>query len=479
MDLNNLFTNNSNGIDNMNMNINNSLLQGKLFGKEKNGYQHISKIVVPTIKEGNRASGIDSGIISNSNEINDAVKQFNQKLEQYNSISNEYNSLFKEYVTALKDNYSTNISDRGTGMWEKRTEFCYHAAHDGWYKTINGLDVPECLKKCEDDSECRGVSYSGDTIHNVSKWCVFFKSTCEAGNAGDIGMAQEMNHYSGTIDHLPKCSWEKLNQIYGQVGRNNKTIESEQLAKGCHIKPCSAGAIKHIDNHKIWNEQQGQLAHTCYIKDRPPWKNNGASQWANFNKTNKKQYCGPYPGDDKCRSDDRTDRCFPTKDVTECKLACAEDPNCKQISYDKNRKWCIKCNNLDDIKKHNSWDTYIVSPNTNAKEKRIKLKEMNKQLTDLTYDLNNQIDIMLDNDGSLQSVVGNQQKQLRDSVKHLERERDSLDDSRKYLDANTMNGLYTDSVLRRDSSKTGFLAWGFFSAAIIGISLYQIKKVRD
>ena len=86
---------------------------------------------------------------------------------------------------------------------------------------------------------------------------------------------------------------------------------------------------------------------------------------------------------------------------------------------------------------------------------------------------------MLDNDGSLQSVVGNQQKQLRDSVKHLERERDSLDDSNKYLDANTMDGLYTDSVLRRDSSKTTFLAWGFFSAAIIGISLYQIKKVRD
>ena len=41
MDLNNLFTNNSNGINNMNMNmnINNSLLQGKLFGKDKNGYQ--------------------------------------------------------------------------------------------------------------------------------------------------------------------------------------------------------------------------------------------------------------------------------------------------------------------------------------------------------------------------------------------------------------------------------------------------------
>ena len=462
----------SNPLDNFIKSTNSNLEQGKLFHEGKNGFQQISKIVVPKIKEGNRASGIDRGISSSNTEVNNSVEIFNRKVSEYNSVSKEYNNLFQEYVESLRSNHSTKISDR-TNAWEKRTESCTHVGQGGYYKSSTGKDLQECLQTCENDNECRGLSYSANP-----KKCFFFKSTCDAGNSGDVGKAQEMQHYSGTIDHLEKCSWQGLNNIRVRVG-GNKTIESEQLKENCSIMPCSDGAIRHIDNHKTWNEAQGQLAHNCYIKDRPPWKDNKNPVWANFNKTNQGHYCGPFPGDDACKSSDKSDGCFTVNDESECKIACSEDPNCQHISYDKNRKWCLKCDNINDLKTHGSWNTYTVDTSKRSGELRTQLREKNNELNDIVYEMNQQIDIIINSDNSLGNTVRNQQKQLRNSVDQLERERDNLDDSVKSMDHDTMNGLYNDSILRKKSMHTNYLAWGFLSAAIIGISLYQIKKIRD
>ena len=79
----------SNPLDNFIKSANSNLEQGKLFHEGKNGFQQISKIVVPKIKEGNRASGIDRGINSSNTEVNNAVEVFNRKVSEYNSVSNE------------------------------------------------------------------------------------------------------------------------------------------------------------------------------------------------------------------------------------------------------------------------------------------------------------------------------------------------------------------------------------------------------
>ena len=54
------------------------------------------------------------------------------------------------------------------------------------------------------------------------------------------------------------------------------------------------------------------------------------------------------------------------------------------------------------------------------------------------------------------NTVRNQQKQLRNSVDQLEG-RNNLDDSVKSMD-HAMNGLYNDSILRKKSMHTNYLA---------------------
>ena len=68
------------------------------------------------------------------------------------------------------------------------------------------------------------------------------------------------------------------------------------------------------------------------------------------------KYCGPFPGDDACKTDDTSDKCFPKSNLDECKASCGND--CSGISYDAGRKWCIKCDNLNDVISHSAWNTY-------------------------------------------------------------------------------------------------------------------------
>ena len=68
------------------------------------------------------------------------------------------------------------------------------------------------------------------------------------------------------------------------------------------------------------------------------------------------KYCGPFPGDDACKTDDTSDKCYPKSTLDECKASCGND--CSGISYDAGRKWCIKCDNLNDVISHSAWNTY-------------------------------------------------------------------------------------------------------------------------
>jgi len=68
------------------------------------------------------------------------------------------------------------------------------------------------------------------------------------------------------------------------------------------------------------------------------------------------KYCGPFPGDAACKTDDTSDKCYPKSTLDECKASCGND--CSGISYDAGRKWCIKCDNLNDVKSHGAWGTH-------------------------------------------------------------------------------------------------------------------------
>ena len=68
------------------------------------------------------------------------------------------------------------------------------------------------------------------------------------------------------------------------------------------------------------------------------------------------KYCGPFPGDDACKTDDTSDKCYPKSTLDECKASCGND--CSGISYDAGRKWCIKCDNLNDVISHGAWSTH-------------------------------------------------------------------------------------------------------------------------
>lgn len=128
-------------------------------------------------------------------------------------------------------------------------------------------------------------------------------------------------------------------------------------------------------------------------------------------------------------------------------------------------------------------EDYSTGGEQNVSDKSLELKNQlrskNDELSEIVVDMNNHIDNILENDANLSASVGNQQQQLRASIAELEKERKGLDDSKNSLDPDTMDGLYNDSVLRKKSMYNNYLAWGFLSAAIIGISLYQIKKLRD
>jgi len=68
-----------------------------------------------------------------------------------------------------------------------------------------------------------------------------------------------------------------------------------------------------------------------------------------------KKYCGPFPGDDACKSTSTSDKCFPGGDFNNCKAQCKG--GCKGVSYDSNRNWCILCKSVTSLNTHSSWKT--------------------------------------------------------------------------------------------------------------------------
>ena len=94
------------------------------------------------------------------------------------------------------------LLNQSTGMWEKLDATCSHNEQGGYYKSSTNVDVKDCLKTCDEDDECMGVSYSANP-----KKCFFMKKKCDGGVAETIGKPDDMQHYSGTMSDLEKCTW--------------------------------------------------------------------------------------------------------------------------------------------------------------------------------------------------------------------------------------------------------------------------------
>lgn len=378
-----------------------SLQQGSLFKKNKASYKSISKISNISIKEGVN-SGDEGASSSSVADINNSVRVFNEQLQLYEVKMNEYQSKQQTYFQLL---------NQSTGMWEKLDATCSHNDQGGYYKSSTNVDIKDCLKTCDEDDECMGVSYSANP-----KKCFFMKKKCDGGIAETIGKPDDMQHYSGTISDLEKCSWRGLNNIRVRVGKNGKTIESEQLKEGCSIIPCSAGQIRHIDNHKTWNEAQGQLAHNCYIKDRAPWKDNGNPVWANFNKTTKNKM--------------------------------TEVDNIPQGVYEVPQE---------------------------ARELKSELSTLNSELIELTNQMTEQIAMIVQVDSSLKQHLETQKQEVTEASRNLQDDRLNLERNNE-RQMNIINGLYNDSELKETTVNYEYMAWILGSITIVGISMYQIKR---
>ena len=380
---------------------NESLQQGSIFKDNKASYRSISKISNVSIKE-----GVDSGDNGESNgsieDINNSVRVFNEQLRLYEVKMNEYERKQQDYSRLL---------NQSTDMWEKLDATCTHDSQGGYYSSSTGTDVKDCLETCDSNEECMGVSYSANP-----KKCFFFKKRCDGGISETLGKANDMQHYSGTISELEKCTWRKMRAISRNVGKNGNTIESEQLKEGCSIVPCSTNQIRHIDNHETWNQESGENAHNCYIEDRAPWKNNGNPVWANFNKTTK-------------------NKLLDDSDVVE--------------------------------------SVYEIPQDT----RRLKdeLNTLNSELIDLTNQMKEQITIIAELDVSISQHLETQKHEVNQVARNLQTDRMNLERNND-KEIITINGLYNDSELKETGVNYEYMAWILGSITVVGISIYQIKR---